>query len=82
MGNKIIRLTESDLQNLVGRTTRRIIKEGNDVKLAQEELHKMGSSMSSIGLRLQGTKYEPLYQKMKSAIVELYNALIADLRKE
>ena len=82
MAKKLIRLSESELKGLVNRTTQKILKEGNEVRLAQKELYKMGSGMSSVCLRLQGTRYEPMCKKMRDAIVELNNALIKDIRGE
>ena len=82
MAKKLVRLSESELKGLVSRTTQRILKEGNEIKYAQKELHGMGNAMSSVCLRLQGTRYEPLCKKMKDDIVELNNALIKDIRGE
>lgn len=82
MAKKLVRLSESELKGLVSRTTQRILKEGNEVRLAQKELHGMGNAMSSVCLRLQGTRYEPLCKKMMADIVELNNALIKDIRGE
>lgn len=77
-------MTEEELQSLVNRSSKRILSEhinrDNEVKLAYKELQQMGKHLSSIGLRLDGTEYQPLYQKMRDAIVELNNALIKQLR--
>ena len=81
---KVIRMTEEELQSLVNRSSKRILSEhinrDNEVKLAYKELQQMGKHLSSIGLRLDGTEYQPLYQRMRDAIVELNNALIKQLR--
>lgn len=85
MAKKLVRLTENELNGIINKTTLRILKEGNEVRLAQlaqKELYKMGSGMSSVCLRLQGTRYEPMCKKMKDAIVELNNALIKDIKGE
>lgn len=81
---RVIRMTEGELQSLVNRSAKRILSEhinrDNEVKLAYKELQQMGNHLSSIGLRLEGTEYQPLYQQMRDAIVELNNALIKQLR--
>ena len=81
---RVVRMTEDELQGLVNRSAKRILSEhinrDNEVKLAYKELQQMGKHLSSIGLRLDGTEYQPLYQKMRDAIVELNNALIKQLR--
>ncbi len=82
MAKKLVRLSESELHGLINRTTQRILKEGNEVKLAQKELYKMGSDMSSICMRLEGTKFEDLTRRMKESIIALNNALLKDIRKE
>ena len=77
--NKIVRLTENDLRGLVERTTKRIMKESmntQQIKFAQKELYNMGKNLSSIGLRLDGTRYYSLYRKMADAMSELNNQLI------
>lgn len=81
---KIIRLTESDLQGLVDRSVSRILNEGganSDIVLAQRELMKMNSVLSSIGLRLQGTHYQPMYERMRDSIIALNDHLINGIRR-
>lgn len=53
-----------------------------DIKQAQKELYQMAYNLSSIGLRLEGSKFEALYTRMKNAIIKLNNALIKEIRKE
>ena len=83
---KIIRLTESDLQGIIENSAKRIVKEhintDREIALAQKELHKMGNSLSSIGLRLEGTKFRKLYLDMRNSMVALNNALIKEIRGE
>ena len=82
--NKVVRLTENDLRGLVERTTKRIMKESMDtqqIKFAQKELYSMGKNLSSIGLRLDGTRFYGLYTKMKDAMIQLNDELIKELRK-
>ena len=82
MAKKLVRLSESELHGLINRTTQRILREGNEIRYAQKELHKMGSDMSSICMRLEGTKFEDLTRRMKESIIALNNALLKDIRKE
>ena len=82
MAKKLVRLSESELKGLVSRTTQRILKEGNEVRLAQKELYRIGTNISSICMRLEGTKYEDLARRMKEIAISLNNALIKDIRGE
>ena len=82
MAKKLVRLTESELRGLVNKTAHRILREGNEIRYAQKELYGMGNAMSSVCLRLQGTRYEPLCDKMRMAIKELNDKLIKDIRGE
>ena len=81
---KIIRLSESDLRNMVDRSAKRIIEEhinyDKEMQLAYKEVQQMGKHLSSVGLRLNGTEFEPLYQKMRDGLMALNNALIKKLR--
>lgn len=81
---KVIRLTESDLNELVNRSAERIVQEHmnseREIQLAYKEVQQMGKHLSSIGLRLNGTDFEPLYQRMKDAVIGLNNALIKYMR--
>lgn len=81
---KLVRLTESELQGIVNRSVARIFNEGvekkREIQLAQKELFAMGKNLSSIGLRLEGTNYEQLYERMKDAMIALNDALIKDIR--
>lgn len=82
MAKKLVRLTESELHGLISRTTQRILKEGNEIRQAQKELYRIGTNISSICMRLEGTKYEDLAQRMKEIAISLNNALIKDIRGE
>ena len=83
---KIIRLTEGDLKRIVEKSAHRLVKEhinmDREIALAQQELHQMGGSLSSIGLRLEGTKFKRLYLDMRNSMVALNNALIKEIRGE
>ena len=83
--NKVDRLTESDLNGIVERSTIRIIEENTNIqqiKFAQKELYNMGKNLSSIGLRLDGTRFYGLYTKMKDAMIQLNNEMIKEIRRE
>ena len=82
MENKLIKITEGDLHGIISRAASRILTEGNEIRLAQKALYRMGSGMSSVCLRLEGTKYEALAHRMKEAIIALNDALIKDIREE
>ena len=82
---RIIRLTESELNDIVERSAKRLVKEHIDMdrenQLAYKEVQQMGKHLSSLGLRLNGTNYEPLYQRLKDALIKLNNELIKQLRQ-
>ena len=82
---KVIRLTESELNDIVERSAKRLVKEHIDmdreIQLAYKEVQQMGKHLSSLGLRLNGTNYEPLYQRLKDALIKLNNELIKELRQ-
>lgn len=81
---KIVRLTESDLKQIVDKSVQRALNESIDrdkeIRLAQKELFQMGKNLSSIGLRLQNTEYAPMFNRMKDAIITLNDTLIKDIR--
>lgn len=77
---RLVRLTEEELNGIISRTASRIIKEGNEIKQAQKELYHMGQTMSSVCMRLEGTKYELLSKRMKDAAIKLNDALIKNIR--
>ena len=82
---KVIRLTESELNDIVERSAKRLVKEhidmDSEIQLAYKEVQQMGKHLSSLGLRLNGTNYEPLYQRLKDALIKLNNELIKELRQ-
>ena len=82
MAKKLVRLSESELKGLVNRTTQRILKEGNEIRQAQKELYRIGTNISSICMRLEGTKFEDLARRTKEVAISLNNALIKDIRGE
>ena len=81
---KIKRLTMNDLSRIVENSINRVINESVDMKrevqLAQKELVKMGTALSSVGMRLEGTPYHRQYKRIYDEIVKLNNALISQIR--
>ena len=51
-----------------------------EIKLAQKDVFRAGNILSSVGLRLDGSKYYSTYRKMYDALNELNSMLIKDLR--
>ena len=81
---RIIRITESELNDIIEKSARRLVNEQNfdrEIQLAYKEVQQMGKHLSSLGLRLNGTNYEPLYQRMKDALIGLNNELIKQIRQ-
>lgn len=82
---RVIRLTESELNDIVERSAKRLMEEhidtSREIQLAYKEVQQMGKHLSSLGLRLNGTNYEPLYQRLKDALIKLNNELIKELRQ-
>lgn len=81
---KIIRLTENELHGIVENAANRILRESrndDEICLAQKELHKMGGSLSSIGMRLEGTQFHKQYLRMRDEMATLNNALIEHIRR-
>ena len=88
---KIVRLTEEEIKGILHKSVVAALKDkvlideaidsASEIKLAQKELYQMGRNLSSIGLRLDGTKFYSLYRKMADSVTELNNALIKEIRK-
>jgi hypothetical protein len=74
----------NDLSRIVENSVKRVINESVDMKreiqLAQKELVKMGTALSSVGMRLEGTRYHQQYKMIYNEIVKLNNALIKDIK--
>ena len=81
---KVIRLTESDLNELVNRSAERIVQEHmnseREIQLAYKEVQQMGKHLSSMGLRLEDTRFRLLFQDVKDSITALNNAMIKHMR--
>lgn len=50
-----------------------------EIKFAQQDVYKAGRILSSVGLRVDGSKYYKKYREMYDALNELNNMLIKDL---
>ena len=81
---KILRLTESELQGIIDESAKRIVKEHinteNEIRLAYKELQQMGKHLSSLGLRLEDTRFRLLFLDVKDSITALNNAMIKHMR--
>lgn len=87
MKRVVVRLTESELKELMHNSVQRaLVEHGIDMerelRFAQKELYQMGQNLSSIGMRLDGTKFHSQYRKMADAMIELNNQLIKYIRGE
>ena len=85
MSKTILRLTEGELKEIMGKCVRKaLIKEhlnmDREIKLAQQALCKF--PLSDVGMRLEGTKFYGLYKQMRDAVIELNDALIKHIRGE
>ena len=84
---RLVRLTEEDLMKVMHNSVQRALQEhyidiDREIRLAQKELYQMGQNLSSVGMRLEGTKYYALYKKMADAMIELNSQLIKHIRGE
>ena len=90
---KIVRLTENELQRVLKESVTRAIQQKDvvlnehvdwerEIALAHKTLMKMSPLLSDLGLRLDGTKFKPLFKDVRDSLVALNNALIDYIRKE
>ena len=82
---KRVILSEAELKRMIHDSVVHALVESRcdpDIRQAQKELYQISNNLSSIGLRLEGSKFEALYTRMKNAIIKLNNALIKEIRKE
>jgi len=87
---KIVRLTESELkqlmENCVARAmqTKAVVNEHVDwereIRLAQKTLMKMSPLLTDLGLRLDGTRFRLLYLDVRDSLIALNNALIQHIK--
>lgn len=77
------RIQQGDIERMVENTVNRIINESIDhrkeIQLAYKDVQQMGRHLSSIGLRLDDTRYNKLYNNVRDALMALNNALIKEL---
>lgn len=84
---KIIRLSEKELMTAMHNSVERVLKEHHldterEIRFALREIYQMGKNLSSVGMRLEGTKYHTLYKTMADAMIELNSQLIKHIRGE
>lgn len=81
---RITRLTEDDLMKVVEDTITNVLSESinsdREIQLAQRELYKISSNLSSIGLRPEGTPFQEQYKRIFQDIVKLNKALINHIK--
>ena len=87
---KIVRLTESELKQLMQNCVTRAMQHNavinehvdydREIRLAQKTLCKF--PLSDVGLRLEGTQFYGQFKRMRDSIVELNNSLIKYIRGE
>ena len=53
-----------------------------ELRWAQKDVFNAGNDLMSAGLRLRGTEYEKLYQRLYKALTALNNKLIKDINKK
>ena len=51
-----------------------------EIKWAHADVYKAGNILSSVGMRVDGSKYYKKYREMYDALNELNNMLIEDLK--
>lgn len=89
---KIVRLTESELKQLMencvtrAMQTKAVVNEQVDwereIRLAQKTLMKMSPLLTDLGLRLDGTRFRLLYLDVRDSLIALNNALIQHIKRE
>ena len=89
---KDVRLTEGEFNGILRNSVARALKHRTmmneqvdnkrEVVLAQKIIMKMSPMLSELGLRLDGTRFTPLYKNVKDSLVALNNALIEQIRGE
>ena len=87
---KVVRLTEGEFTGIVHNSVARALQHRTmmneqvdnkrEVVLAQKIIMKMSPMLSELGLRLDGTRFTPLYKNVKDSLVALNNALIEQIR--
>ena len=74
----------NELSKIVENSLNRVVKESVDydreIRLAQKELVKVGTALSSVGMRLEGTPYSQQYNMSFHELSKLNRALIKHLK--
>ena len=91
MNKRIIRLSESELQGIMHKCVEKALKHklamnesvdwDREVKQAHKTLMKMSPLLTDLGLRLEGTKFRPLYQDVRDSLITLNDAIIKYLKE-
>ena len=71
-------MVEDSVKTIVNET----IDMDREIRLAYTELQQMGKHISSLGLRLEDTKYRLLFLDLKDDMIALNNALIKAIKGE
>ena len=87
---KIVRLTESELKQLMQNCVTRALQHNavinehvdydREIRLAQKTLMKMSPLLTDLGLRLDGTRFRLLYLDVRDSLIALNNALIQHIK--
>lgn len=87
---KIVRLTDSELKQLMENCVTRALQKKavvnehvdweREITLAQKTLMKMSPLITDLGLRLNGTRFRLLYQDVRDSLIALNNALIQHIK--
>ncbi len=89
---KIVRLTDSELKQLMENCVTRALQKKavvnehvdreREITLAQKTLMKMSPLLTDLGLRLDGTRFRLLYLDVRDSLIALNNALIQHIKGE
>lgn len=89
---KIVRLTDSELKQLMENCVTRALQKKavvnehvdreREITLAQKTLMKMSPLLTDLGLRLDGTRFRLLYLDVRESLIALNNALIQHIKGE
>ena len=91
MNKKIVKLTESELKNIMHKCVEKALQHklamnesvdwDKEVKLAHKTLMKMSPLLTDLGLRLDGTRFRPLYQNVRDSLIALNDEIIKHLKE-
>ncbi len=80
---KVIRLTEEDFEKLLSGTVNRIVNESrmdNQLRIAQKELYSASKNLGSVGMRLEGTRFQEQFMRAWNEVKKLNELLIGEIR--